>query len=108
MLTAAIATAVLCSTYICRSNCIRASNCAPAAAGRRRRRLLRRLPPLTNFRAATRADRCRDKRKKKTGKKPGAGADKTERKTTKNEDKQHRRQERAAQVTPDRWMLPAV
>ena len=40
----------------------------------------------------------RDKRKKKTGKKPGAGADKTERKTELNEDKKSRRMERAAQV----------
>ena len=32
------------------------------------------------------------------GKKPGAGADKTERKTEKNEEKRGRRMERAAQV----------
>lgn len=40
-----------------------------------------------------------DKRKKVKGKKPGVGADKTERKTEKNEEKRSRRLERAAQVS---------
>ncbi|KAL4853408.1 Kelch domain-containing protein 4 [Chlorella vulgaris] len=43
----------------------------------------------------------RDKRKKVTGKKPGAGAGKTERKTELNESKKGRRQERAAQGGED-------
>lgn len=43
---------------------------------------------------------CSDKRKKVKGKKPGAGADKTDRKTERNEEKRSRRLERAAQA---RW-----
>ncbi|KAI7844606.1 hypothetical protein COHA_001846 [Chlorella ohadii] len=43
----------------------------------------------------------RDKRKKVKGKKPGAGADKTERKTERNEEKRGRRMERAAQGGED-------
>lgn len=63
--------------------------------------------------AAAVAHYRRDKRKKVKGKKPGAGADKTDKKTEKNEEKKTRRLERAAQVrgwagpARVRWLPPA-
>lgn len=65
----------------------------PAAAAWCRCRLSIPVPPTRSS-----ASCCRDKRKKKTGKKPGVGEAKTEKRTERNEEKKSRRMERAAQV----------